>query len=667
MLQVEFIRDLVVIFGVSLVIVLLFHRLRLPSIAGFLIAGAVIGPYGLNLVDDLERVKLLAEAGVVLLLFTIGLEFSLARLSRIRFFVLGGGSLQVALTIAVAALAALALFGLPLSQSIFWGFLIALSSTAIVLKLLLDRGELDTPQGRLALAILIFQDLIVVPMMIGVPFLAGAVGDGAWRAVLLLAQSLLLAAVMLAAARWLLPKALAIVVRTRSRELFVITVLLICAGAAWLTESQGLSLALGAFIAGLVISESEYSHQALADILPFRDSFISLFFISVGMLLDVRAVAEMLPVVVPVALGVLALKAVIAGGVTLALGYPLRVAALVGLTLPQVGEFSFVLAQAGQRYGLLSADGYQMFLIISILTMIVTPFLIQAGPHLVAGAESTRLTTGWLGARAAESMAEAGIAHHDHVIIAGYGLNGRNLARVLRDAAIPYVVADLHADAVRQGRAAGEPIYYGDVTQREVLQRMGISAARLLVLAVSDPFATRRTVQVARQAAPEIHIVARTRYVREVEELLRLGADEVVPEEFETSLEIFDLVLKEYGVPAGEIKRKQEEIRREGYAMLRREPESAEGEISRGELPAEVQVHYHPIRAGSSSAGRRLEDLRLPEQTGAQVAAVMRKDETYPTPAGSFKLHIEDRLVLTGSRNEIEHAIRLLDGDIRHS
>jgi CPA2 family monovalent cation:H+ antiporter-2 len=651
-----FVRDLVMIFGLSLVVVLLFHRLRLPSIVGFLIAGALVGPSGLNLVDDPARVELLAEVGVVLLLFTIGLEFSLARLSRIRIFILGGGGLQVGLTIAVTALVAVVFFGLALREAVFWGFLIALSSTAIVLKLLLERGELDAPHGRLALAILIFQDLIVVPMMMGLPFLAGDAGRGPLHVALTLGRSLLLVALILLAARWLVPKALAVVVRARSRELFVITVLLICAGIAWLSEAQGLSLALGAFIAGLVISESEYSHQALADVMPFRDSFISLFFVSIGMLLDVRAVAGSLPVVLLIAAGVLLLKAAAAGGATLALGYPLRIAALVGLTLPQVGEFSFVLAQAGQGLGLLSADGYQLFLSISILTMLVTPLLIQVAPHLLANAGSTRLTPAWL-APPADLGEEP--PPRDHVIIVGYGLNGRNLARVLRDANIPYVIIDLHTDAIRHGRAQGEPIRYGDATQGEVLQQAGIGAARLLVLALSDPFATRRAIQVARQANPDIHIVVRTRYVREVEELLRLGADEVVPEEFETSLEIFELALREYEVPPREIKRKQEEIRREGYAWLRRE--TAERYLGHTELPLEVEVHHHPLRADAPAVGQRLADLQLPEMAGVLVAAVIRNGETHPTPAGAFQLKAEDTLVLTGTRDEIDRAIYFLD------
>jgi CPA2 family monovalent cation:H+ antiporter-2 len=662
--HIEFIRDLVVIFGVSIAVVLVFHRLRLPSIAGFLLAGALVGPSGLNLVDDTARVELLAEVGVALLLFSIGLDISLARLARIRVFALSGGGLQVALTVAATAAAVVILSGTSLQASIFWGFLVALSSTAIVLRILMERGELDAPHGRLALAILIFQDLIVVPMMLVLPLLGGQLGGGASDVALTLGRSVLLIAAILLAARWLVPKALGVVVRARSRELFVIAVLLICASIAWVADRQGLSLALGAFIAGMVISESEYSHQALADIMPFRDSFISLFFVSIGMLFDLRSFMTAWPVLLLTTVGVLALKATVAGGVTLALGYPIRVAALVGLTLSQVGEFSFVMAQAGQHYGLLTSYGYQLFLAISILTMIVTPVLIQWGPGVLMRAGAAAPLPAWL---SRESLVGASVnppVPIDHVIIAGFGLNGRNLARVLKEANIPYVVVDLYADTILRGQAQGEPIYYGDVTRREVLERMGIERARLLVLAVSDPFATRRVIPVARQANPEIHIVARTRYVREVQDLLLLGANEVVPEEFETSLEIFELVLREYGVPPREIKRKQEEVRREGYARLRRE--AAVPYTGHGELPIEVDVHYQPVPAGSPLIGRALADLRLHDYGGVHVPAIIRQGQTHAGPGGDWRLEADDCLVMTGAREAIGQAIRALEqhGDL---
>ena len=659
MAQIEFIRDLVVIFGLSVVVVLAFHHLRLPSIVGFLISGALIGPYGLNLIDDVERVKVFAEIGVMLLLFTIGLEFSLSRLARIRRFVLIGGGLQVGLTIGAVALIAVTVFKLPVNAAIFWGFLASLSSTAIVLNILMARGELDAPHGRLSLAILIFQDIIVVPMMVLLPFLAGALGSGPVDIMTTLGRSVLFIGVILIAARWVIPKVLSVVVVTRSRELFVIAIILICAGMAWLSEQNGLSLALGAFIAGLAISESDYSHQALSDIMPFRDSFNSLFFVSIGMLLDVRFFIENMLLAIMLAAIILLLKSALVGGVTLLLGYPLRVAAMVGLSIPQVGEFSFILALASQKVGLLTGDSYQLFLVISILTMIVTPFLMQWSPRLASKAESMKHVPRWLMGRQRVERDPERLAHRDHVIIGGYGLNGHHLARVLKEAQIPYVILDLHPDAVQFGRSQGEPLFYGDVTQREVLRRMGVKQAKLLVLAVSDPFAVRRAVHVARQASPDIHIVVRTRYVRDVDDLLRLGADEVVPEEFETSLEIFDLVLQQYQVPNREISRMQREIRKEGYAKLRQEEVKAYA--GHGELPVEVEAYYHLVPPSAPFVGHNLTELQLPGKTGVHVAALIRQGVTHANPDGAFQLRAGDTLVLIGTSEVIDKAVRYLE------
>ncbi len=659
--QLQILQDLVIIFGLSVGIVLIFQRLHLPSIVGFLISGALLGPYGLNLIDDVHQVEILAEMGIVLLLFTIGLEFSLARLSRIRTFAITGGSLQVGLTIALTAIIAW-VFNLPVGAGVFWGFLIALSSTVIVLKILIDRGELDAPHGRLILGILIFQDLIVVPMILIAPLLGGTMEGDPTQVLMALARSFVLVGAILIAARWLIPKILALVVRGKSRELFVITVILICLGIAWLASKSGLSLALGAFIAGLVISESEYSHQALADIMPFRYSFNSLFFISIGMLLDVRFFLSQPFLVLAMGAAVLLLKGMIAGGVTLALGYPARIATLVGLSLAQVGEFSFVLAQAGQGLGLLTGDSYQLFLVISILTMIATPFLTQLGPRLLKRAERFKDVPRWLRGRRPLDLEPHELNLRDHVIVAGYGLNGRNLARVLKETEIPYVILDIHGDVVRHARSQGEPIYFGDVTRTSVLRHLRIKDAKVLVLAVSDPFAVRRAIQVARQASPNIHVVVRTRYLKEVEELLQLGANEVVPEEFETSLEIFDLVLQQYRILSGQIARKKEEIRREGYAKLR------QGEIERyvakGGMPEELQVERYTIKQGSPITGQSIAELTLTAGSTAIVVAVIRGDETHSSPGGSFRINSKDTLVLVGTRDELDRAIGYLEASI---
>jgi monovalent cation:H+ antiporter-2, CPA2 family len=654
MQQIELLQDLVIIFGLSVVIVLIFQRIHLPSIVGFLISGALLGPYGLNLIDDVEQVEVLAEVGIVLLLFTIGLEFSLSRLSGLRTFALLGGALQVGITIALTALITWA-FQLPVRTGIFWGFLIALSSTAIVLKILIDREELDAAHGRLVLGILIFQDLIVVPMILIMPLLGEETTGNPTQVVLALGRSLLLVGAILIAARWLVPKALVLVVRARSRELFVISVLLICSGIAWLASWSGLSLALGAFIAGLVISESEYSHQALADIMPFRYSFNSLFFVSIGMLLDVRFFFDEAFLALGLSAAVLILKCLIAGGVTIALGYSFGVATMVGLSLAQVGEFSFVLAQAGLDLDLLSGSSYQLFLVISILSMISTPFLIQFGPMLLKSSTLTKEMPRWLRGRRRLELEPRDLPIKGHVVIAGYGLNGRNVARVLRETEIPYVILDLHGDAVRHARSQGEPIYFGDVTRIRVLRHVRIQDAKILVLALSDPFADRRAVQVVRQANPNIHIIVRTRYLKEVEELFDLGADAVVPEEFETSLEIFDLVLQQYRIPTGRIAKKKGEVRKEGYAKLRRG--EIEPYIEQGTMPEELQVERYTIKEGSPVIGKKFAELELRAKSAAMIVAITRGDKTHTAPGGPFEIHQEDILVLVGTKDDLDAAI----------
>ncbi|TAL08676.1 MAG: sodium:proton exchanger [Nitrospirae bacterium] len=568
MIELTFLRDLVILFGASIVVVYCFNKLRVPAVVGFLVAGTLLGPYGLDVVNDVSHVEILAEVGVVMLLFTIGVEVSLARITSLR-TVVGGGLLQIGAAIALSALAGLA-FGLPVNQGVFWGFLTAMSSTAIVLKMLTERGETNSPQGRLTIGVLIVQDLSVVPMMVLTPVLAGQ-GEGGVAAVAWsLLKALLLVTLILVAARFLIPRLLIEVVRSRSRELFTITIILACLGIAWLSSLAGLSLALGAFIAGLIISESEYSHQAMAEILPFRDSFNSLFFISIGMLLDLRVLLSHPVLILGLVALVVAGKFITAAGAAVAAGYPWRPAVLTGVALAQVGEFSFILSKVGKEVGLLTAQSFQVFLTVSVLTLLLTPFLIQASPRVARRAEAIQRLRHWLPERPADPQAVPPRHLRDHTIIAGYGVNGRNLAQVLRETEIAFVVVEMDGEAVRQEQQKDMPIYFGDVTHPQVLRRLGIHEARALVLAISDPIATRRAVKVARQLNPALHIIARTRYLREIDDLRKTGADQVVPEEFETSIEIFSRVLQHYRMPSRVIAEKAERIRKEGYALLRK-------------------------------------------------------------------------------------------------
>jgi len=569
MAELTFLRDLVILFGVSIVVVYGFNKLRVPAVVGFLVVGALLGPHGLDFVDDVARVEVFAEVGVVLLLFTIGVEFSFAHITSLRVIV-GGGCIQILSAIALSTLTGLVV-GIPLNQGLFWGFLIAMSSTAVVLKMVTERGETNSPHGRLTIGLLIIQDLAMVPMMVLTPVL-GSQGDGEITTVLWsLAKAALLVTLILVSARFLVPRLLIEVVRSRSRELFVMTIMLVCLGIAWLSSLAGLSLALGAFIAGLIISESEYSHQAMAEILPFRDSFSSLFFMAIGMLLDLRVLVTHPLLVAGLVVVIVAGKFITTALATVAVGYAWRPAMLTGAALAQVGEFSFILSKVGKDVGLLTDDSFQIFLTVSVLTLILTPFLIQASPILARRAEAIQRLRHWLPEQPAESSTIPPPLHlQDHTIIAGYGVNGRNLAQVLRETEIAFVVVEMNGETVRHEQQTGMAIYFGDITHPQVLRRLGVHQARTLVLAISDPIATRRAVTVARQLNPTLHIIARTRYLRDIDDLHQAGADLVVPEEFETSIEIFSRVLQYYRMPSPVIAEKAERIRQEGYALFRK-------------------------------------------------------------------------------------------------
>ena len=654
--------NLLVIFTASIAVVFVFHQFRLPSIAGFLVAGALIGPYGLNLISDIETVRALAEIGIVLLLFTIGIEFSLGHLVSMRRLMFLAAPIQVGGVLCIAWLGAM-LAGLSWQQGIFWGFLFSLSSTAIVLKTLAERGDSDSIHGRATIGILVFQDLAVVPMMLLTPILGGQ-SDGSALAILLtLGESVLVVALVIAASWYLVPKVLGHIVRSRSRELFLLTIIVSCLGIAWLSSLGGLSLALGAFIAGLVISESEYSHQAMAEVLPFRDSFNSLFFVSIGILMDWRVLfSHPLPVAGLLA-AVLLVKFVAGAGAVLLAEVPLRSAIMVGIALAQVGEFSFLLAQQGQESGFLRGDPYQIFLAVSVLSMIVTPFLMQWSPHLARRAEAWQRLRHWLPSRTtAHVLRTEGkqIRMKDHVIIVGYGLNGRNLARVLGETEIPYLALDLDGDIVSREAKHGVPVYYGDGTNPNVLRHMKVEDAKVLVVAISDPFITRRAVQVAKGLNPKLHVVVRTRYLRELEELHQLGADDVVPEEFETSIEIFSLVLQTYKLPQSFVMQMVTQVRHEGYALLRRSELPELEHHLRGGTLADAAVETCRIDDDSPVQGKTLAEIALPSRTGASVIAWTHAGVTQANPSENTRLMAGDIVVLLGSRVQIRQAMELL-------
>jgi CPA2 family monovalent cation:H+ antiporter-2 len=653
--QVGLLADLAIIFSVSLVVVLAFHRLRLPPVPGFIVAGVLLGPNALGLVSDVSGVERLADVGVILLLFTVGIEFSAGRLRALGLRGLGVGLTQVVLTTLVAAAACLALAA-RWQTALFVGFLVALSSTAIVLKILADRGEVDAPHGRLATAVLILQDLCIVPMMLVLPFLSGQATGGVGDLAFALGKAALVVAGTIVAARALVPRALSAILATRSRELFLIAVILVGTLTALGTAAAGASLALGAFLAGLVLSESDYGHQALAELLPFRDVFISLFFVTVGMLVDFGYLRQHALLVVTGVAAVLGGKTVLAAVGPALAGYAGRVSLLAGLAVAQIGEFSFVLAREGRAAGLLGSEPYQAFLAVAVFTMLVTPFVLAAGPALVDRLDGVvRLLPG----RA--PLAEQGQAEPlvDHVIVVGYGLNGQNLATALRSIHVPHVVVDVNAANVRQARARGEAAFYGDATREEILRGLGVERARLLVIAISDPEATRRVVRIARGLNAALHIIARTRYVVEIPELTRLGANAVIPEEFETSIEIFARVLGHYGVPRAEVDRLVSEVRAGHYAALLSPEGKPAGERVVTGVP-QLGVERLTLEPGAHAVGRALAQLQLRTRTGALVLCLTRAGEDLPTPDPRLPFAAGDLLLIAGQPAQLTAARRLL-------
>jgi CPA2 family monovalent cation:H+ antiporter-2 len=654
----NFLRELVIVLTATIAIVFVFQKLRLPNIVGFLLTGVIIGPHGFQLIQSVDQVETLAEIGVVLLLFTIGLEFSLETILSVQRRVVWAGLLQVVLTILVV-LAAACLLGASVEVGLFYGFLVSLSSTAIVLRIYHDRGEINSLQGRLASGLLLFQDLCVVPMVLLLPVLAGSGQDSIFLIVWVLAKSLITLVAIVWTARKLLPRLLHQVALLRNREIFVLFVVLVCFGTAWLTSESGLSLALGALVAGLVISESELSHQIVADILPLRDCFSGIFFISVGMLLNLGLLSQDFRITLLELLLMIGIKSLVLFAVFWWLYRSIRLGVVLGLGLAQIGEFSFILAKAGINYKLLSPADGQIFLAASILSMMATPFLIQWAHAWAFGFEGIFKDTGFN--RSTSGGANETASATGHVIVVGYGLNGQNLARVLKEVSIPYRVLEMDPDLVRSAKAGGEPISFGDGTRPEILQQVGIETARVLVVAISDPAATARLVSQARRLRTDLYIIVRTRYVAEIDRLYRLGANQVIPEEFETSVEIFARVLQEYHIPRNVISLQVDLIRKEHYGTLRGIRLQGKQLDALSQFLVGTTSDIFSIVEASPAIGKSLEEINLPLRSGVSVIAVVRAGTSYPNVGNDFKLVVGDMLVLLGGHKALDDAAQILN------
>jgi CPA2 family monovalent cation:H+ antiporter-2 len=652
----NFFHQLIIILGFSIPVIYIFNKIKLPSIIGFLITGIIIGPFGLKLIDDMAGIQLMAEIGVAFLLFTIGIEIRLSRFLKHSSEILLTGGLQILCTFFVGMIIGFTM-QLSISQSIFIGFILVHSSSALILKILKDRDDEASPQGRISIGVILFQDMMVVPMMLLIPFLAGESGPDALMIIWKLVKSILIIVVILVAARYVIPRVLERLVNMNMRDVLVIASVVITMGIAGITESLGLSLAIGAFLAGLALSDTDFTHQIISDISPFRDVFLSVFFVAFGMILNLDFLRENPDYIILISLIIIMIKATIVFGLVKLLKYPLRVALLSGVLLSQIGEFSFVLASQGFKNNIISNDIYQTFIGASVLTFIVTPLLTSLVYYLLARKNIFDPTQ-------RDVKLDVRVPVSNHVIICGMGLNGRNLVKVLKDTAINYVIIDLNFQKIKKSKSKGDKnTIWGDASSVEILRRANVEAARVMVIAISDRFLTKSCLSNAKAIHPNLHVIVRTKYVADIEDLLAMGADDVIPEEFETSIQIFSRVLKMFHIPNSIILAQGNIIRNKSYGVFRevRYTQEAFDQISQILAQGTIETYY--IAAKNPIIGRSIRDVNLKAKSGAMIINIIRNNQTITNPPSDFVLQAADQLILFGSHDAIDLGLKILDGN----
>ena len=642
--------DLILTYAIALVLVVVLARAGIPAIVSMMIAGIVAGPSGLRVIGTPEEVEMLAELGIVLLLFTVGLDFSLAAVRQIWKTILLAGTLQMIGTAAVVAALVMLIARSAGRLAGFSGLFVALSSTAIALKGLAERNELSAPHGRLTVGILLLQDLAIVVLLLLVPILSGRTP---LSAVPLAVGKAILAIVAVAAVSWfVLPLLLRLVTASRRREAFPLAIVVASVGMAWLGSLMGLSMAVGAFLAGLMLAESEFSHQAYAEVRSVRDILSGLFFISLGMLIDLPSMLREAHIVFGATLAILLLKAVVASAALLAAGAALRIAVTSGIGLAQVGEFSFILGQAGLASGLLPEGMWQVMLSASVTTMVLTPLLLHIAPMVGARAAAQR--------GAMEPDLESGIPHlSGHVIILGFGVGGQLVARALRDLNVPYLILELNGATVRRARAEGERIFYGDATSPESLHAAHFEHALALVSLLSDPDAAMRMVKAAREISATVPVIVRTRYRLEADRIQAAGATVAVAEELEASLEVMAQLLARLNIAGNIIEPLLDVFRRELVSLRPLHAPTAAND-SLTEAIRRTPVATHRIEPDQWGQGRSIAEINLRASTNASVIAIQRGERYITALSPDERLGAGDVLYLVGDESDVLLARKLL-------
>ena len=657
----HFLEEITIIATVSVIVTLLLGRLKLPVVAGLVLSGALVGPHGLSLAKDLKTIELIAEVGVVFLLFTIGLEFSLTRLKHIFRQVAIGGLLQVSATATITTLIALAL-NRTLPEAIVYGFVFALSSTALVLRTLNERNELDAPHGKFIVGTLIFQDLCIVPMVLIIPLLSQGLDNlSVWKEVgLAMGQAGLMVIGLFVCSRKLVPLFFKWVDASRSSEVFILTVLCLCIGTAYLTSLTGLSLALGAFLAGMIVADTDFRHRAMGDILPLKDVFVSFFFVSLGMFLNVEVLINQSGEVAILLFAFLFGKGLIATLAAICMRFPPRAAWLAGVGLAQFGEFGFVLLQLAMKENVVSNEAVAPLLNAGILSMILTPIIVYKAPHFTAGERILDPLAKLLRAKSAKDLEEKTVGHNDHIIIIGYGISGQLLASSLRTLSIETVVLEMNSENVTLGRDRGDPVYYADATSSEALGHAHIESCRAVVVMINDHAATERVLASIDRLEVDIPVFVRTQYMTGIEDFTKFQPAGVVSCEIEGGLEVLSQVLRKLEVPRNVIIREIDHARSQTMHSDREFKETPLPLREHEELKS-LTVENILLINGSQVEGKSPKQLDLAEKTGVLVIAIRRKDSLLLHRLADTILEVGDVVYCIGSKTDLEIVTALFD------
>jgi CPA2 family monovalent cation:H+ antiporter-2 len=652
-------KEIIIIFALATGVNFLFTRIKIPTVVGYLLTGILAGPHLLGLVGGDHSIEMLAEVGVALLLFTIGMEFSLKHLMRIRRIVFFGGFLQVFLTAGVFYLVSL-FYDLDWQSAIFVGFLIALSSSALVLKLLQERSEISSNYGRTVLGILIFQDLILVPLLLFTNILGDSTIDVGREVISLTIKTVAILAFVYVGNKWLFPWLLHKIAMTKNQELFIMSILLVCFSVAMLTHELGMSIAFGAFLAGLMISDSEYSHNAFAKLLPFKDIFTSFFFVSVGMLLDLTFIMDNPWLVLVSVILVIVLKTVIAGGVGFILGHTFKGTVLVGLALSQVGEFSFILAKIGVDQEIISNFYFQLFLAVSVTTMAITPFLIRFSSPLANRLLKLPLPDFWV--NGLFPLKEVEIPElKNHLVIIGTDASAIKLSQMAKYFELKHASIIFDPSLAKDKMDEGDYVVYGDAANDPILLKAHVDKAEIVVISIGNMITSMAIIDRVRHLSKNVRILARVHNVENVGPMYEAGADQVLPEKLEIAIDLFNGVLVEKLYPLREISRMLTHLRSKHLGEYTEKDKLNTTSIF--DEMSTINIAAVSVESGSDAVGKSARDLRLREETGVTLLAIKRGETIMEHPDPGMKMEVDDITYLLGDQEKINLAGELFSAD----